>query len=98
MERQGFAHRKPTHIAQNAEVNIEIVASFVEMVNTIKQDFSVPDHCMVNMDQTNVPFDIVHNRTIAKKGGILLFILLIAGSRTVNIRFTGLKQSFVRGL
>jgi len=68
MHRQGFSFRRPTHTAQNAEVDVEVVANFVQMVNAFKTIYGIADNCVVNMDQTNVPFDEVHTRTIVPIG------------------------------
>ena len=59
---------RATHIAQNAIVDVDICMDWVEFVTFQRTSQNVNNDRMVNMDQTNVPFDITSTKTITRKG------------------------------
>ncbi|KAJ3081650.1 hypothetical protein HDU99_005104 [Rhizoclosmatium hyalinum] len=68
MKRNGLADRAGTHIAQNAVVDVAQVSDFVDLVKEWRRHYNVSWHRVINMDQTNVPFDIQAKRTITRRG------------------------------
>ena len=74
MDRQGYSIRRPTHIARNAVTDMENCRAFVDSVNDTIARFNIPANRIVNMDQTDIPFDITAKTTIARRG-----------SRSVNV-------------
>ena len=74
MDREGYSYRRPTHIAQNANQNMSVCADFVDAVNRKIELHNVSADRVLNLDQTNVPFDIHARVTITRRG-----------SQTVNV-------------
>lgn len=68
LESNGYSHRRPTHIAQNALVDVETVQNFVELVNSIVSIDNIPPSNVVNMDQTAIKFNEEPRKTITRKG------------------------------
>ena len=79
-----FSIRKPTHIAQNAESNVQICMDFVAHTVEVVKRMKIPTNCVVNMDQTNVPFDVCARTTIVP-----------LGSKSVNMNKVKSKQTFI---
>jgi len=65
MDRDGFSIRKPTHTAQN---DVEVCMDFVKHVVEVAQRCKIPRDCIVNMDQTNIPFDVSARTTVVPMG------------------------------
>ena len=65
---QGYSIRRPTHIAQNAEGNVQLAFDWVIHVRQQIAQYEISHDCIVNMDETSVKFDLVPSTTIAKRG------------------------------
>jgi hypothetical protein len=68
LDKNHFSIRKPTHIAQNANRDVNEAMEFVEYVNQVAKDYGVTPDRIANMDQTNVDFGTSSRNTIVAKG------------------------------
>ena len=73
-----FTQRRATHIAQNTRYDENNIRDFVEYVNEEIRRLKINQDCVVNIDETNVDFDMTGHVTLARQG-----------SRTVSIKSTG---------
>jgi DDE superfamily endonuclease len=55
-------------VAQRAQVDMQLVADFVDSVNTRVRDHNIEDAVVINMDQTAIYFDMVPKRVISPTG------------------------------
>jgi transposase-like protein len=78
LQNEKFVQRRATHVAQNTRYDQDQISQFVEYVTEEIQRLGIGPDCVVNIDETNVDFDMTGNVTLARKG-----------SRTVSIRSTG---------
>lgn len=75
---EGFVHRRATHTAQNTRHSVDIMDDFVSYVN---QQITMMDYhplSIVNIDETNVNYDMPARTTLSPRG-----------SRTVSVTGTG---------
>lgn len=68
MAREGFVYRRRTHIAQNTRHCSEVIDDFVSAVNDHIAMMNLPPELVVNIDETDLPFDIPANVTLARRG------------------------------
>lgn len=73
-----YTIRMATHVAQNTVYLENIIHDWVLLVAEKIKDNEYDDDCIVNMDETNVPFEVKVNKTLHKIGG-----------RTVSIKTNG---------
>ena len=76
--KERFVQRRATHVAQNTRYCQQKIDQFVEYVTEEIQRLGIGPKCVVNIDETNVDFDMTGRVTLARRG-----------SRTVSIRSTG---------
>lgn len=77
--RSGLSHRRRTHIAQNTRHSTDVIEDFVNLFNhRVRHVMRVPAGAVVNMDETNVDFDMPSTVTLARRG-----------QRTVSVKGTG---------
>ena len=67
-----------THVGQNTEYVESVMADWREVVKEKISDNEYADDCIVNMDETNVPFEAHVTKTLDK-----------VGCKTVSIKTTG---------
>ena len=75
---EGFVHRRATYVAQNTRYSEHITSDFVMSVNEQIKMSGYHPKSVVNIDQTNVYFDMPAAKTLA-----------VRGSRTVSVVGTG---------
>ena len=75
---EGFVHRRATHVAQNTRYSEHIISDFVMSVNEQIKMSGYHPKSVVNIDETNVYFDMPATKTLA-----------VRGSRTVSVVGTG---------
>ena len=80
-KRQKLSNRRRTHVAQNTRHDQELIADFAHVVNDYTRMMRLESGCVVNIDETNVDFDMPSNTTLAPRG-----------SRTVSVRSSGSSQ------
>jgi transposase-like protein len=73
-----IVQRRVTHAAQNHIYNIDIMIDWVNYVNREIVVSKYTADCIVNIDQTNIDFDVASPTTLQS-----------AGSRTVSVKITG---------
>ena len=73
-----IVQRRVTHAAQNHIYNQDIMLDWVQYVNREIVVSRYPADCVVNIDQTNIDFDVASPTTLQS-----------AGSRTVSVKITG---------
>ena len=78
VSREGLVNRRRTHIAQNQRRNIEEETDFVCCLNEHIEMMKYPASLIVNIDETNVDFDMPSTTTLAQRG-----------ERTISVRGTG---------
>lgn len=75
---EGIVQRRATHVAQRTRHDEKIIDDFVQYVNTQISMGSLEGACVVNMDETNVDFDMTSSVTLEERG-----------ARTVNVKSSG---------
>lgn len=75
---KGYVIRAVTHTAQNRVYGVEICNGYVNYVNNIIRMYDINEDYIVNLDETNLYFDMTSNRTLD-----------IRGTRTINQTTTG---------
>ena len=73
--------RKVTHVAQNTRFTEEIMVDFRSYVNQRIIENSISSNFIVNIDETNINFDLCGGTTLERRG-----------SRTVNAKKSGSSQ------
>jgi transposase-like protein len=76
-----IVRRRTTHAAQNHVYNQEVMADWVGYINREIEISKYSADVIVNMDETNVDFDMSSNYTLEEKG-----------AETVNVRKTGSSE------
>jgi hypothetical protein len=78
VQRENLVQRRSTHVAQNARHCTATIADFVSAVNGHISMMQLPPELVVNIDETDVPFDLPMSTTLERRG-----------VRTVPITSTG---------
>jgi len=78
LESERIVHRRFTHVAQNTHYDGDRIEGFVQYVNGQITCGKYPKSNVVNIDETNIYFDMVGSITLADKG-----------SRTVSVKSSG---------
>ena len=73
-----IVQRQVTHVAQNTQYNLSVMEQFVAYVNEQIQTGGFSADSVVNIDETNIEFDMTGSVTLANQG-----------SRTVSLRSSG---------
>lgn len=73
-----IVQRRVTHVAQNTRYNVETINDFVHYINDQIVTGGFDADQIVNIDETNIEFDMVGSITLANRG-----------TRTVSIRSSG---------
>ena len=76
--RCGITVRKGAHVAQNTRYVQKIMEDFVEYINTTINIYNINKCNVINMDETNIPFDLTVSSTLEN-----------IGTRTINIQTSG---------
>ena len=79
--RLDLVHRRRTHVAQNTRHSEEIINDFVLCVKEHISMLGLPPSAVVNIDETNIDFDMPSTTTLERRG-----------ARTVSVRGTGSSQ------
>ena len=77
-------HRRRTSMAQNTRHAEEIAVDFVNAVNQHIKIMKISPHLVVNIDETNVDFDMPSSSTLSRRG-----------ERTVTVHGNGSNQRAV---
>ena len=75
-DNRGLVIRRTTHVAQNTRHSQAVTEDFVAHINELNMEYDIRD--VVNMDETNLPFDLPSRKTIERRG-----------KRTINMKTTG---------
>lgn len=78
IQRENLVHRRTTHVAQNTRRNQEAENDFVTYVNDYIAMMEIPPAAIVNIDETNVNYDMPATSTLSQRG-----------QRTISVRGTG---------
>ena len=99
LDRNGYSDRRPTHVAQMANLDVQEAVDFIEFVNEQASKFHITPDCIANMDQTNCPFDLIPKKTITRRGSQTVTVKKPAttgGSKaTVNLCVTANGKRYV---
>ena len=68
ISREGIVGRRRTHLAQNNRHCAETISHFVAAVNHHISMMRLPPELIVNIDETDVPFDNPQATTLARRG------------------------------
>jgi DDE superfamily endonuclease len=66
--RHSIVIRRATHVAQNIVYDEKVIADFVMNVNDTIKALDIRPDCVVNMDETNVYFNMTGSDTLADRG------------------------------
>src|SRR5690349_10883920 len=64
---EGFVQRRSSHVAQNTRHEAAVINDFVVVVNQHISMMAVPHELLVNIDETDLPFDMPAKTTIARR-------------------------------
>ena len=78
LARKDIVIRRVTRVAQNTRLDQETIQDFVSYVNNQIAAFEFPAGNIVNIDETNINFDMFGSKTLATRG-----------ERTIGLRTTG---------
>jgi hypothetical protein len=76
LQKEHIVRRIPTHVAQNTRHEAAVIDDWLNYVNSIVPRYNTA--CIVNMDETNVPYDNPLRTTLATRG-----------SKSVQVKVTG---------
>lgn len=78
MKSEHIVQRRVTRVAQNTRHEQDVIDDFVSYVNEQIACLAIPGSHIVNIDETNIDFDMVSGITLANRG-----------SRTVSVKKSG---------
>jgi hypothetical protein len=80
LARKDIVIRRVTRVAQNTRLDQETIQDFVSYVNNQTAAFEFPAGNIVNIDETNINFDMFGSKNLATRG-----------ERTIGLRTTGIR-------
>ena len=78
LKHEGIVQRRPTHVSQHTRHCKKTMNDFLCYVQEQVRDFGFTEDTLLNMDETNVEFDMVGHSTLNKRG-----------EKTVTVRKSG---------
>ena len=84
-QKMGYVYRRITHVAQYNRNDPEVMAQFTQYVNESIKLGKYDSSCVVNIDETNVYFDMVGSYTLEKRGSKTVSILSTKSSNRCTV-------------
>ena len=85
LRNENFVQRRATHVAQNTRYDEAQIMQFVEYVTEEVQRLGITPDCVVNIDETNVDFDMTGRVTLARRGSRTVSVSSTESSNRVSV-------------